>query len=140
MGKLLQLHIRRKMRLRNKNTGEVVRFYDGISLNGEDYDSLAELNEEWEDYEPVEPIFDEKIRKGIRAWWDMQDNPFKAASVLLISENKDLDGFYHWSIFGYIRNGAEKMSTKLEFRTKKLYAYKPHHDYTKEELCGEEKE
>ena len=103
-----------------------------------DYDSLAELNENWEDYEPVEPIFDEKIRRGIRAWWDMQDNPFKTACVLLASKDKDLDGFYHWTIFGYIRNGEEKMSTKLEFRTKKLYSYKPHHDYTKEELCGEE--
>lgn len=102
-----------------------------------DFESLKELNDTLEDYEPVEPIFDEKIRKAIRAWWDMQDNPFKSACVLLISKNKDLDGFYHWTIFGYIRNGEEKMSTKLEFRTKKLYAYKPHHDYKKEELCGE---
>lgn len=31
-----------------------------------------------------------------------------------------------------------QMSTQLEFRTKKLYSYKPYHDYTKEELCGEE--
>lgn len=37
------------MKLRNKKTGEIIRFYDGITLNGEDYDSLAELNEEWED-------------------------------------------------------------------------------------------
>lgn len=44
------------MRLRNKKTGEIIRFYDGISLNGEYYDSLAGLNEEWEDYEPVEPV------------------------------------------------------------------------------------
>lgn len=57
------------MKLRNKKTGEVIRFYDGIRLNGEDYDSLAELNEEWEDYEPKEPLIkDEKIRKAVRAW------------------------------------------------------------------------
>ena len=136
------------MKLRNKKTGEIIEY--SISLNqwSEDdqewylfgnYDSIAELNEEWEDYEPVEPIFDEKIRRGIRAWWDMQDNPFKAASVYC-DKKKDLDGFYHWRIFGYIRDGEQKESTDLCFRTKKLYSYKPHHDYTKEELCVEEEE
>lgn len=138
------------MNLRNKKTGETINggfvvceYKDGARFSVKDkpcFDSLDELKEEWEDYEPVEPIFDEKIRRGIRAWWDMQDNPFKTARVLLISKNKDLDGFYHWTIFGYIRNGEEKMSEKLEFRTKKLYSYKPHHDYTREELCGEETE
>lgn len=39
------------MRLRNKKTGKIIRFYDGITLNGEDYGSLVELNEEWEDCE-----------------------------------------------------------------------------------------
>lgn len=140
------------MKLRNKKTSEIggllgLKVSAGIiwlniEFQGREpkaycYNSLAELNEEWEDHEPVEPIFDEKIRRGIRAWWDMQDNPFKSACVMLKSKNKDLDGFYHWRIFGYIRNGEEK-PTKLEFRTKKLYQYKPYHDYTKEELCGEE--
>ena len=140
------------MKLRNKKTGEIVELdYFSMHYNRpEEWGkqpcstwnySLAELNEDWEDYEPKEPLIkDEKIRRGIRAWWDMQDNPFKTARVLLISEDKDLDGFYHWTIFGYIRNGEEKMSTKLEFRTKKLYSYEPRHDYTKEELCGEEEE
>lgn len=79
------------MRLRNKKTGGV---FDAIvreksNDNGKysiivcntkairnressflgEYDSLDELNEEWEDYEPVEPLIkDEKIRKAIRAW------------------------------------------------------------------------
>lgn len=142
------------MKLRNKKTGEVWNvwsFYDGnqtISLkyfNNDgavnlEYSSLAKLNEDWEDYEPVETIFDEKIRRGIRAWWDMQDNPFKFACVLLQSKNKDRDGFYHWTIFGYIRNGVERIATEMNFRTKKLYDYDSSHDYTKEELCGEEKE
>jgi hypothetical protein len=137
-----------QMKLRNKKTGEIkewqrVGAIDYGEMNevydAAEYNSLAELNEEWEDYEPVEPIFDEKIRKGIRAWWDMQDNPFKAAAVLCGKE-KDLDGFYHWRIFGYIRNGEQKESTDMCFRTKKLYDYNPSHDYTKEELCGEEEE
>ena len=137
------------MKLRNKKTGEIITsskrdgtitlyMYDNKEdLHKMSYYSLSQLNEDWEDYKPVEPIFDEKIRRGIRAWWDMQDNPFKAAAVLC-HEHKDLDGFYHWRIFGYIRDGEQKESTDLCFRTKKLYAYDQHHDYTKEELCGEE--
>ena len=139
------------MKLRNKKTGEhgeyqVISAGDLIRVRNCDtnesyqYDCISGFNDNWEDYEPVEPIFDEKIRRGIRAWWDMQDNPFEKAAVMLKSMMADRDGFYHWKIFGYIRSGEEKMSTDMEFRTKKLYAYKPHHDYTKEELCGEEME
>ena len=78
------------MKLRNKKTGEIcelasIRQYwreekDGgvgycllTSLvdGGEQfiYNSLAELNEEWEDYQSAEPLIkDEKIRKAVRAW------------------------------------------------------------------------
>ena len=71
------------MKLRNKKTGEIVetdcmfgvsvpttktfgcKSYDQIAA----YNSLAELNEEWEDYKPAEPLIkDEKIRKAVRAW------------------------------------------------------------------------
>lgn len=143
------------MLLRNKKTGDVgnllgIKMSAGIIWcniefpNREPkaycYNSLSELNEEWEDYEPVEPIFDERIRRGIRAWWDMQDNPFKSARIMLKRKDKDLDGFYHWRIFAYIRNGEERISTDMEFRTKNLYDYNPNHDYSKEELCGEDEE
>lgn len=137
------------MKLRNKKTGEIkewqkVGAIDYGELNevydAAEYNSLAELNDEWEDYKPVEPIFDEKIRRGIRAWWDMQDNPFKSARVMLKSRDKDLDGLYHWRIFAYIRNGEERISTDMEFRTKNLYDYNSSHDYTKEELCGDDEE
>ena len=134
------------MKLRNKKTGEIkewqkVGAIDYGELNevydSAEYNSLAELNDEWEDYEPVEPIFDEKIRRGIRAWWDMQDNPFKSAAVYG-DKKKDLDGFYHWRIFGYIRDSEQKESTELCFRTKKLYEFDSFKDYTRQELCGEE--
>ena len=134
------------MKLRNKKTGEIKEWQKvGAIEYGElnevydsaEYNSLAELNDEWEDYEPVEPIFNERIRRGIRAWWDMQDNPFKAASVYC-DKKKDLDGFYHWRIFGYIREGEQKESTDLCFRTKKLYEFTDFKDYTKQELCGVE--
>ena len=70
------------MRLRNKQTGEVVEAYKEGPIDlyfylnkyeGENkvdrktYQSLSELNDEWEDYkEPL--IKDEKIRKAVRAW------------------------------------------------------------------------
>lgn len=92
------------MKLRNKKTGEIwktaaISSYpcgagyrllvakNSFTTVGKHYNSLAELNEEWED---CEPVFDEKIRRGIRGWWDMQGNPFKYASVLLRDNKKTL--------------------------------------------------
>lgn len=48
------------MKLRNKKTGEIVPASNiavGIGKDGEWYDSLAELNEEWEDYEEPKEFF-----------------------------------------------------------------------------------
>ena len=65
---------RTTMKLRNKKTGEVKKMWkDNICLSFSDcnkvYYSLAELNQEWEDYKPAEPLIkDEKIRKAVRAW------------------------------------------------------------------------
>ena len=64
------------MKLRNKKTGEIIecpmiRVSIGVCdlMHYEFPDSLAELNEEWEDYKPAEPLIkDEKIRKAVRAW------------------------------------------------------------------------
>ena len=62
------------MKLRNKKTGEVKKMWkDNICLSFIDcnkvYYSIAELNQEWEDYKPAEPLIkDEKIRKAVRAW------------------------------------------------------------------------
>ena len=68
------------MKLRNKKTGKIVEL-DHFSMHynrPEEWGyqpcstwnhSLAELNEEWEDYKPKEPLIkDEKIRKAVRAW------------------------------------------------------------------------
>ena len=65
---------RTTMKLRNKKTGEVKKMWkDNICLSFSDcnkvYYSLAELNQDWEDYKPAEPLIkDEKIRKAVRAW------------------------------------------------------------------------
>lgn len=61
------------MNLRNKKTGDTVEGYVMVGVQNNEkfpnlieyhtYISLAELNDEWEDYKPVEHIFDEKINK-----------------------------------------------------------------------------
>lgn len=73
------------MKLRNKETGEIVEAKSCDSVTGmfciyyEEYggqvgtrncfETLAELNEEWEDYKPAEPLIkDKKTRKAVRAW------------------------------------------------------------------------
>ena len=63
------------MKLRNKKTGKIedLSIYGitvGIRKEKQPfYHSIAELNAEWEDYEPKEPLIkDEKIRKAVRAW------------------------------------------------------------------------
>ena len=65
------------MKLRNKDTGKVIncRFIIYNEFKDDtDYfmplpSSLAELNTEWEYYEPKEPLIkDKKIRKAVRAW------------------------------------------------------------------------
>lgn len=64
------------MKLRNKKTGGLANilgkqdfFRVYTDAGWADYDTLAELNEEWEDYSPPEPLIkDEKIRKVVREW------------------------------------------------------------------------
>ena len=64
------------MRLRNKKTGQEGNFiinkdhFECVDLDCVPlYFSLSELLDEWEDYEPKEPLIkDEKIRKAVRAW------------------------------------------------------------------------
>ena len=94
------------MRLRNKKTGKigelsgvnriVVYEYDmplcGNSILGE-YDTLAELNEECEDYKPAEPLIkDEKIRKAVRAWAEMNDIRFIHMCSRIRKENARIVG------------------------------------------------
>lgn len=62
------------MKLRNKKTGKIVEcecitifepIYDKVlGKSVDEFYTLAELNENWEDYEPKEPLIkDEKIKK-----------------------------------------------------------------------------
>lgn len=121
------------MKLRNKKTGQIVRLtIYGINLaidnqNQPRYYSLSELNEDWEDYEPKEPLIeDEKIRKAVRAW------ALKCYENHMIFEfDKLMNGFYVFldntdrSLAGI--TFPESVELDLEER-----------EYTIDELCGEE--
>lgn len=124
------------MKLRNKKTGKigelggvdriVVCEYDmplcGNSILGE-YDTLAELNEDWEDYTPVEPLIkDEKIRKAVRAW----------------AEVNGLDDVVYDSAWNAFRKYDFTICFDYFFdENDGLVEWK---EYTIAELCGEEEE
>lgn len=131
------------MKLRNKKTGEIwdipkmrhptvqeddISFFAKLGTNGElfSYRSIAELNEEWEDYKPAEPLIkDEKIRKAVRVWAETVGR--KDLLVIKIGGRLEIsDGSPHLI---YISFHADESTLKsLEDRTY----------YTIAELCGEE--
>lgn len=127
------------MKIRNKKTGEVFEAFKKAPIDlyfylnkyeGENdfdrktYQSLAELNDEWEDYNPKEPLIkDEKIRKAVRAWAEL----IPSAQVRYDHSDGRLythsDYIQPYSISFPRRLGLDEMA-----------------DYTIAELCGEEKE
>ena len=115
------------MKLRNKKTGEVKKMWkDNICLSFSDcnkvYYSLAELNQEWEDYKPAEPLIkDEKIRKAVRAWAEAND----ITEINVASSGYELwGGIDDWCI--HFGGNPFKDIKPLK--------------YTIAELCGEEEE
>lgn len=129
------------MKLRNKKTGEIKEWQRVVAINyGElnevydsaEYNSLAELNDEWEDYDPVEPLIKdknhperaEKARKTLKMWADA--NGFKKVSYHVDS---------YVSVFYNECNPAE-CATQIEFGWI-MEGLKPG-TYTITELCGEE--
>lgn len=118
------------MKLRNKKTGEITTRID-VSESGEKfwvlgkkpcmYDTLAELNEEWEDYKSAEPLIkDEKIRKAVRAWAE--------------AESEDC---YYGEDAKTLYNGS---GDHIEFWGRPFTDLKTGEHYTLAELCGEEEE
>ena len=128
------------MKLRNKKTGDVWEF-DSISMKILDTtleklkargwsgscfaNSIAQLNEEWEDYKPAEPLIkDEKIRKAVRAWAEINsidkvlyaERPNKSLCLLVDIGEDD----YNIQFVGWIPT------------------LKDSETYTIAELCGEE--
>lgn len=115
------------MKLRNKKTDEIKKNIHISTFDGHEeryYTSLAELNAEWEDYRPQEPLIkDEKVRKAIRAWWETIPDEVTDKRVLYKNNQDFAVGIYT------IYCGAIYPETLKKCRL-----------YTITELCGEEEE
>lgn len=130
------------MKLRNKKTGEVVnaivyspignyniriwkdKDYLDTTCNDDylgDYKTLAELNEEWEDYNSAEPLIkDEKIRKAVRTWADVVG-----------TDVCTYDRFWET---------LRSMDTSISFAGVYKFELEDEENYTIAELCGEEEQ
>ena len=114
------------MKLKNKKTGEVKKMWkDNICLSFSDcnkvYYSIAELNGEWEDYEPKEPLIkDEKIRKAVRAWAE-------ANNITQVSHDA------RWNAFR-----CTDFVIAFDYDFDRHDGLKDMKSYTIAELCGEE--
>lgn len=118
------------MKLRNKKTGElgelqITQQHMAVAVgNGTSevaisiYNSLDELTEEWEGYEPKEPLIENKeIREIVRAWADVND----AGKLKYNYDENSLDDIYRNEITFNMGLGLEDGK-----------------EYTIAELCGEE--
>lgn len=102
------------MVLRNKKTGEVIILIDHTFDN---YNSLAEVMDDWEDYKPAEPLIkDENIRKAVRAW----------------AEANDIERVWHECSSCWLRGNG--LTIELENEVDEL----EQGNYSIAELCGEE--
>lgn len=129
------------MKLRNKNTGEIIDLDianikaqfgaisvipEPVKLGGDEYvyHSLAELNAEWEDYVPKEPLIkDEKVRKAVRAWAEANEY-----DKLWVYHDNDAISFYN----------EDDDDNEIIFNTVKKFGLRHLKCYTIAELCGEE--
>ena len=123
------------MKLRNKKTGKIIEY--SISLNqwSEDdhewylfgnYDSIDELKEDWEDYEPL--IKDEKIRKALRYWAEANN-----IKHVIVFDSNNASPYVHAKNVEFAENAGH---LKIVFRTEERFD--TNRIYTIEELCGEE--
>lgn len=127
------------MKLRNKKTGDVIECEEVIiTKRVEDaftnpytkayraFSSIAELNAEWEDYQPTDPLIkDEKIRKAVRAWAEVCDLSY-------VTYKQASNEFYDPDTRG---------AFAIRFRLIPVEVYLEDGEcYTIAELCGEEEE
>lgn len=130
------------MKLKNKKTGEVVEAYkegpidlyfypkehdEKDLVDRKTYQSLAELNAEWEDYEPKDPLIkDEKIRKAVRAWAEAVGEE----EAFIVSYNIE---YHDCCIYTGNLSNTATIDLGTDFNIKEG-------SYTIAELCGEEEE
>lgn len=136
------------MKLRNKKTGEIVKdvssfdtreFKIGVEyknnkgyLERTAYDSLAELNAEWEDYDSQEPLIrgerSYEVRTAIRAFGEA----IQEKKHILVIKQCGL-GMAEFS------NGS-RFWIRLPLNNETMDALEDRTYYTIDELCGEEEE
>ena len=125
------------MKLKNKKTGEVKEFNNlfltktAKETNAatseyveRSYCKIAELIADWEDYSPAEPLIkDEKIRKAVRAWAEVNDEK----DNIIFSRNCE------YSDYCFYTNDGGNLTFSVGIDLKEG-------SYTIAELCGEEEE
>lgn len=130
------------MKLRNKNTGEIVEAYkgepidlfiylgtdeEGNELDRRTYHSLAELNEEWEDYTPTKPLIEDEAKRSVfKAWAEILGRDLEKADFKYDAERNGFDCYLAESIIEFA-NGEGINCVDREI-------------YTFRVLCGEEEE
>lgn len=132
------------MKLRNKKTGEIgqigyVATHDGQiiveDISGEEYPysvicgykSLAELNEEWEDYIPDKPLIEDEAKRSVfKAWAEILGRDLEKADFKYDAERNGFDCYLAESIIEFA-NGEGINCIDREI-------------YTFRALCGEEGE
>ena len=125
------------MKLRNKQTGIVGELHYEpekeyhFTVATEDpadmaiYRSLTELNSDWEDYVPAEPLIkDEKIRKAVRAWAEAVGEE----EAFIVSYNIE---YHDCCIYTGNLSNTATIDLGTDFNIKEG-------SYTIDELCGEE--
>lgn len=113
------------MKLRNKKTGEVIILIDHIF---DDYNNLAELNAEWEDYKPKEPLIrDKTIRKAVRAWAEAENCTSEMNLYYTLNRQEK------YIIFHNPQTGSELQLCDFDSPV-----FQEMREYTIAELCGEE--
>lgn len=119
------------MKLRNKKTGEVVEAFEGGPVDLYFYHSLAELNADWEDYVPAEPIINETdVRHILKLWASTNHIPHNSNEIevcLIDSQKGTITQFYSDGLYAHFwgKVAPDAISGKC---------------YTIDELCGEEEE
>lgn len=131
------------MKLKNKKTGEIGELHYEpdkeyhFTVATEDpadmaiYRSLAELNSDWEDYVPAEPIINETdVRHILKLWASTNHIPHNSNEIevcLIDSQKGTITQFYSDGLYAHFwgKVAPDAISGKC---------------YTIDELCGEEAE
>lgn len=121
------------MKLRNKKTGRVVNFrhiaFDEPKDDRENYrySSLAQFNEEWEDYKPAKPLIEDEAKRSVfKAWAEILGRDLEKADFKYDAERNSFNCYIADSTIEFA-NGEGINCVDREI-------------YTFRALCGEEGE